>query len=373
MALKGTLKDFSVTDVFQLITQQQKTGVLTLLSKGEKAQVAFDNGMVVMAGSDLKRMDDLLGQRLVRSAHVTQGQLDEALDTQKETLQMVGQILVEKGHLEKEALRKALLLQVQEAVYRLLDWKEGNYDFEVQDVRYDKSLYTPLSTEYLLMEGHRILDEWPLVRKAIPTTDIVFRVKGKKIPKEEGVDLVPLEGASGLLPEQERILGLVDGRRQVQEIVDLSRLGELEATKTLSELLAKGLIEKVLEERPALAERKPLNIKAIAMNMMSFGLIAVVVILILSYATMTSRKFLGERDRRTVSIEHSLESLGHFQWERIRMALELYYLEHESYPNSLEELVSAGILRQDELTFPWERMYYYTKRGGEYILLQPKK
>lgn len=363
MALKGTLKDFSVSDIFQLVSQQQKTGVLSLASEGEKAQVAFDNGMVVMAGSDLKRMDDLLGQRLVRSGLVSQEQLDECLALQRSTLQMLGQILMEKGYLERDALRKALLLQVQEGIYKLVGWREGSYDFEAQEVKYDKGLYTPLSTEYLLMEGHRILDEWPAVRKIIPTTDLVLRVGGRKTP----------EGA-GLSPEQEKVLQLVDGARSVQRIADISLLGEFEATKALSDILNKGFIEPVPEAPAARPARKPFNLKDAATNIVSFALIAVVVILILSYASsLSSRKFRSEGGRQAVTMEHSLEALGHGQWERIRSALELYDLEHGGYPESLEDLVSSHILRRDELTYPWGKMYYYKKRNGDYILFQPKR
>jgi hypothetical protein len=115
--------------------------------------------MVVMAGSDLKRMDDLLGQMLVKGGLINQSKLDEALQIQKDTLQVLGKILVDKGYIENDALRKSLLLQVQEAVYRILDWAEGNYDFEDKEVKYDNTLYTPLSTEYLLVEGQRVVSE----------------------------------------------------------------------------------------------------------------------------------------------------------------------------------------------------------------------
>ena len=41
MALEGTLRDFSLADIFQLIGLQRKTGVLTLRSKEDTVTVTF--------------------------------------------------------------------------------------------------------------------------------------------------------------------------------------------------------------------------------------------------------------------------------------------------------------------------------------------
>ena len=51
MALKGTLRDFSLADIFQLIGIQRKTGVLTLKSDKDVVTVSFVDGNVVAADS----------------------------------------------------------------------------------------------------------------------------------------------------------------------------------------------------------------------------------------------------------------------------------------------------------------------------------
>jgi len=47
MALQGTLKDFGIADILQLIGQQQKTGTLHLKSKDQDVQVGFKDGSIV--------------------------------------------------------------------------------------------------------------------------------------------------------------------------------------------------------------------------------------------------------------------------------------------------------------------------------------
>ena len=94
MALEGTLKDFSIADIFQLIGYQRKTGILTLKNADEVITVSFVNGEVVWSDSLKKRLEDMLGYVLVKSGMISEEKLEEALQIQKETLQRMGNILV---------------------------------------------------------------------------------------------------------------------------------------------------------------------------------------------------------------------------------------------------------------------------------------
>jgi hypothetical protein len=83
MALSGTLKDFALPDIFQLIGMQRKTGLLTLESDRETVTVVFEQGMVVHADSTVRRLDDLLGSVLVRQGKMRKDVLEDALSKQK--------------------------------------------------------------------------------------------------------------------------------------------------------------------------------------------------------------------------------------------------------------------------------------------------
>ena len=49
MALQGTIKDFALPDIFQLIGLQKKTGILTLSNDEETVTLKFRIGEVVGA------------------------------------------------------------------------------------------------------------------------------------------------------------------------------------------------------------------------------------------------------------------------------------------------------------------------------------
>ncbi|MGA9752208.1 MAG: DUF4388 domain-containing protein [Acidobacteriota bacterium] len=277
MALAGTLKDFSLADIFQLISLQKKTGYLTLRSDQDVVTVTFLEGTVVGAESLNKRIEDRLGHVLVKTARISKEELAKALEVQKQTLQRLGYILVAENFIDPESLRTALAIQMQQTIFRLFRWKDGDYNFEARDsVEYDRENVTPMSAESILMEGIRMLDEWPLIEKKIPTFDKVF----EKIPLpappilDTRVDLSP-GGLAGLLGEQppgsdtQEKPGAVEGTAvqlrlsqeemavyqhvngvfTVQEIIDRSGLNEFETCKSLFELLNRQIIRPILPVR----------------------------------------------------------------------------------------------------------------------------
>ncbi|HET7452598.1 MAG TPA: DUF4388 domain-containing protein, partial [Thermoanaerobaculia bacterium] len=67
MALRGTLRDFSLGEILQLISFQRKTGVLTVEGEEDTVSVSFLDGKVVAADSLKRRFENRLGNLLVRA------------------------------------------------------------------------------------------------------------------------------------------------------------------------------------------------------------------------------------------------------------------------------------------------------------------
>src|SRR5450830_353894 len=83
MPLKGSLKDFSLPDLFQLIHFGRKNGTLNITSGEARGYVCFREGNVFFATLNWKR--PAIGQRLVQSGLVNDNQIGEALDLQRTT------------------------------------------------------------------------------------------------------------------------------------------------------------------------------------------------------------------------------------------------------------------------------------------------
>ncbi len=233
MPLKGSLRDFSLPDLFQLIHFGKKNGTLNITNGDAKGYVCFRNGNVFFATHNWKRPP--LGQRLTESGMVAEDQIDEALDLQKTTRkgQRLGNILVELGYLSRESLEVFVEEQIRDAVFHLLRWTEGDFDFDPNQIFPEEDIGLSMTTEDLIMEGSRRLDEWYQIEKKVPSLDAVFRMT--KVPGKDASDI-------NLTSEEWLVLYHVDGESAVRDIIEKSGQSALVTCKALYGLVTAGLV-----------------------------------------------------------------------------------------------------------------------------------
>ena len=104
MALKGTLKDFSVADIFQLIGHQTKSGSLYVRKKDKEAHIVFDEGKVVLGTFRKSNESLLLGTMLLRAGVISSEQLQSSVDEQKVSMRSIGDILISKKAINTKIL-----------------------------------------------------------------------------------------------------------------------------------------------------------------------------------------------------------------------------------------------------------------------------
>ena len=373
MALAGTLKDFGIADILQLIAQQQKTGVLRLRSKDQEVKVGFVDGAIVSAESATKKRRELFGYILVQAELITEAQLELALETQKRSLQRLGDCLISQGVLTKEQYRRMAQLQFNETLYRLFTWKTGTYEFEQGPVHHDTHDLDPVRAESVLMEGFRMVDEWPVIRRRIPRYDLVF-AQGKPLPP----DGAPAESAGEFAsfgPSERRVFALVNGYRDVRKLIDLSCLGEFETCKALCNLANLGHVTALMpvgepdlpEDDLGLGDRVRGALGRLAVSMVVLaGIVGVLLGTQLNPWAVRSSTGAGFAEGVL------RQQITRAQVSRIEGALAVYRLERGEVPASLEALVEQGLLSSSDVRFPWAERYYYRRVGPqEFILLPP--
>jgi hypothetical protein len=381
MALNGTLRDFGIADILQLIAQQQKTGTLHLDSKDQEVHIGFQDGVIVQAESATRRKKDLFGTMLVRAEIISEQQLEEALETQKRTLQRLGDVLVSTGVITKDRYRQMAQLQFNETLYRLFSWKSGTYAFEQGTVHYDPADVTPVRAESVLMEGFRMVDEWPVIRKRIPRYDLVFE-RLKELPNSntsemaQGAEERRARGDFASFGEQERrVYALVTPVRDVRKLIDLSCLGEFETCKALTNLVNLGYLKAL----PALGDPDPLQDEVSTLDRVrgTVGRIAVTAVvlggLVLVAVTSNLNPWSLSGSARTGFEESAVQqAVARAQVSRLEAALDVYRLEKGEYPPSLQALVDTRLVSPSDLRYPWRDLYYYRRVGSqEFILLPP--
>jgi hypothetical protein len=395
VALKGTLKDFGIAEILQLIGQQAKSGVLHLESREEVIHIAISDGSVVRAESAGRKTRERLGAMLVRAGLLGAEELERALEAQKRSLRRLGDVLVSLRLVSKEDLREMTALQTTETVYRLFHWKSGTYEFEPGDVEWDRETVTPLRAESVLMEGFRRVDEWPLIRRKITSTGMTFeRVRALEAeqPSGEGSEeeddgLDALDGPrekrerkgefASLGANARRCHALAEPGRTVEKIVDLSRLGEFETCKALLALVNLGYLRAI-----APANRAAAAVGAYAQDWQArlrraagraVATVAVAAALAgIAYWTDRRGLALGSEGGAALHDNSAQRFLARYQMERLRGALEVYRLERGEYPDALARLVEAGLASGRDLSHPWSQEYHYRRRpGGRFVLLPP--
>lgn len=395
MALEGTLRDFSLADILQLISLQHKTGLLTVRGPADTVTLGFLDGMLVSAESSAQRLDTRLGTVLVKTRRLTAEALGRALEMQAQTLQRLGFILLKQGFCSAQDLRDGLDIQIKRIAYGLFRWTDGDYVFEqTEHVDYDAESTTPIAVERLLMEGARMIDEWPIVEKVVWSLDIVYQkvpVAQPVIPAEDEDAVEDVEDSTLAKRAREKRLDpirisraewsvyeLVDGRRTVAEMNELAFLSEFDGCKACFDLVSRGLIEESMpraEELPeealvadALAHarpsRKPIDVALLA----GLGL-AVLALIALQFQARNPLNLLTLPPRRVPLVDGFKKSVSLLRLRRVAEGVDAYTLLSGQLPDSVETLVVSQILAPSDLKDPWGANYRYIVQDDKFYLV----
>lgn len=233
MAIEGPLHELGLEDVLQLLDLTRKTGVLHIRSERhrDEVQLHFEEGALFLVRR--KRPIRRIAEHLVAAGKLTEGELKRALELQKlNPDQLIGHVLVEMGSVSREELERQLRFHLEESVYDLLAWREGEFRFVEGGVaRADTKVR--VRVESMLMEGARRIDEWSRLQVRIPTMEAV-----PSLAAPEGHDAAPLD----LRPDEWAVLAAVDGESDLRRIAAVVGRGTFEVAKTVYGLLSTGIV-----------------------------------------------------------------------------------------------------------------------------------
>lgn len=261
MALEGSLRDFDLFSLFNMIKIQGKNGTLVLSQGQEFVKVFFENGEVVGCDSNQVRMEDRLGTMLVRLGRLTGEELLGMVQIQRQTLKRMGTLLLESGKVTSSDLQDALFNQATAILHRTFRWVEGDYRFDsMLPPDLDRDHFVPIPVDTVLMEAARIQDEWPEVERRLPGMEVPLgkTEKARALHLDIDRDVSGLldgkgqmqHGSSGLTHEQEMVLSYFETSQTIKEVIQISRYEELDSCKAIADLIEAGLLEPVMGDSP---------------------------------------------------------------------------------------------------------------------------
>lgn len=242
MALVGNIRDFGLSDFLYLVDRGYKTGCLHLNRLDETASLYFEKGRLITASrkDQVAAVTDLL----VRKGKLTTQQAQQALHAQQnDGGANLSQILLQLEYIARDDLQKLLQQYIEESVYGLFGWPDGEFRFE-QNQRPEPTapiMPIPLPVEHLIMEGVRRIDEWGRIKDRIPSTDMIVKFIEQPGDKAKGVQLAP---------EEWRVFARINGKDTLTEISQKTNLSEFDVCRIVYGFLTAGLVDVLKKPKP---------------------------------------------------------------------------------------------------------------------------
>ena len=359
MALKGKIDDFGIADIFQLIGQQQRSGVLKVQSEDKVAEIIFVNGMISRANPTyMSPKRDPFADYLVQAQLITEETLQKALKKQEESLKGLEEVLLDLRLLSQDQIQVVHDNLIIETLYDVLKWKTGEYEFTIKEVDHDERFGSLMSIEHILLDVLRMIDEEPELSRRIPNYEIVLQ----RAPSiEEGSAEIKVEEEFG--DYEKTVFSLVDGSKTIQDIIYQSLLGRYNTIKSIINLLDAGYIKKISVGRvapPKVLPRRKLGLEIF------YGVLPIIIILLTVGVKWAIKTPSSSEDLNHYSIR---KAIAETQLLKIKNALNVYFLEKGKFPESLEELVKAQLIGSKDLNFPPGVEYnYILQEDGSYQL-----
>lgn len=227
MPLTGDIQTFALSAIGRLLHQEKKTGILKVSSRERETSIYFRAGDIVFISGALAA-ELSLGALLKDKQLVTDKDIEAALGIARKENKRLGVVMVESGLVSQKNLVQMLNYQFKEAISAVLTWREGAFVYEdglqdfVEDIR-------------LKMDPIRLVAEaekWKAYRSLIPNDHVVFQIK-------EGALQADSFSTDGAL----RVMLLIDGKRDVSQIIADTGLPRLGVYRALTALAAQGAIE----------------------------------------------------------------------------------------------------------------------------------
>lgn len=233
MALRGNLRDFTITQLLNLINLARKTGTLVIEGPGEIAWVAFREGKLAYA--QIGQEDNSLAGILQRSSKISAAQyrmIKERASTM--TDKELGLLLINAGYLNQTDILDSLSQYFIGVVRRLFTWVEGFFRFEADQVLPGNLIPVRIDLENLIIEGARQLREWEQLQEEIPSLDMAL-----KFMDRPGTNLRNIN----LSVEEWRVVSYVNPKNTMRQIAHATKMNDLEIRRVVYGLLQAGLVE----------------------------------------------------------------------------------------------------------------------------------
>ncbi|NLC71365.1 MAG: DUF4388 domain-containing protein [Desulfuromonadaceae bacterium] len=224
--MAGFLGELAVGDLLSFFNMFRKTGVLRFNLPRGKKEIFFQMGEIVLATSTFP--DDDLGEVLYSLGRVDREALENTRNFSTSQVSL-GKILVERGMISAKDLWQATRYQVENILYGLFQVAEGSFSFLSKSLLEDEMVRLSMSTQNLIMEGLRRIDERALYMRTLKSLEAETRFVAEKPDLSEAE-----KGLLAIIREEGGF---------ARQVIRRCGSGEFKGLQLLYQLVQKGAVE----------------------------------------------------------------------------------------------------------------------------------
>jgi hypothetical protein len=245
MALKGNLRDFSTTQLLNLIHLARKTGCLTVRTPSEAARLYFRDGKLIHAHT--AGQDGHLATMLLKAGKITAEQAQKILAHPEGRNDVeLGRLLMKMGRISRDDIIQSTRRYMLDIVYTLFGWYEGQFEFIPDAQPSGDRILIPINLEQVILEGSRRLQEHERLQDELPDLDHTA------LRFTNGADT--RLRAMSLTMEEWRVVSFVSPRNTIRVIAQANNMDDFQVRKVVYGLLQAGVVELVRPSgQPAVA------------------------------------------------------------------------------------------------------------------------
>lgn len=234
MLISGTIREFILADVMQLLAQQKVTGKLILDNGKKEGYVFFKDGSVVSAMYEEESFLAKLFYYFTEIRQESRGKVRELFSKYEGKVAELTQYINDKSILTKEELYNYATNLIMDITCSFFFWKGGQYKFEaLRTVDYLIPAGVSIPVENIIMEAMRRVDEWSRMRKNF-NQETIFMHTDKK---------PDLSNFTNPLEKPELYLYLrTDGTTSVKDLLADTFISEYRTYESINSLLTEGFI-----------------------------------------------------------------------------------------------------------------------------------
>jgi hypothetical protein len=365
MAVEGTLDLFKLPEILQLVSQQKKTGILTVQGQQDIVAISFLNGRIVAADALNQTLEEGLSQVLLKEGMIDAPDLARAASEHQASGGRLIDLLVERRFIERAQLLEALRLQTYRLLEQLLGWSQGDFKFYSGDeVSYEEG-FAPIPVEELLINSAPIVAAataaaTAAAKTAAPGPRPVPPPAPKAAPPPRPVAVpparaealpepVPFPGPRPAAPPSPRLGAAPGAAVSPNAPIVPPDAGEVS-----------GPFRKMkVEARPA----PPPSLAWVGRSL-AVLLAALVVATLLRVPDSLMIPFPWQAHERETLVRDQRTAL----YLKIDRAAKTWFLLKGSFPDRLQDLVAAGLLSPADLEDPEGRPLQYAASEESYTL-----